>query len=201
MKLPIELEKKIPDNFLGNLSDKELVLFVQRNLSLLPSTNDKYDLINYKRLEKSKFDDYKSGSLTIDLLCGRLINLQKVEDARKSQLESSSEKLSSCKKILSAHKWLSGGITVNYIDNNELAHSIYLCFPLKPMMIRLKDMKGALYIDNRLVPIRSELEKNLISLLEGNGCEEDDDGAITTIITFVNSDTYLDNAIEIGRVK
>lgn len=199
MKLAPRLKTQIIDNFLGKISDEELIKYVQRNLSILPCTDDKYDTINLKRIENSTFDNFQDGKFVVDLLCSKFFELDELDEERISQIELYNEKIPTLKNITSAHKWLSGGITVNYSDENNSKHSIYLNYPIRPARIILSNIIGALYIDKRLVPVRSFLEAEIIQSLQKSDRRVDLDDAIETIISFVNSNEYIKIAKKIGR--
>ena len=200
MKLSEELENLVIQSALGKVEDSILIEYVKAKLSTIPKNNNEYDELNRKRLLKTTSADYSNGRFTVDSILGNYINLTKLEEERKLQIETNSEKLAFCKVVDSAQSWLSGGLTVYFFDNKDQKHSIGLHYPLGASKIRIFDISGALYVDNRLVPVRSNLESEIIIMLKKNHCEDDLDGVIDSVIHFVESNIYFENAKKIGRI-
>ncbi len=201
MILGKDIEDLVINNVLGKVGNGYLIDRIKSNLSNIPIINDEYDELNRKRLLRTTSDDYGAGIIAVDSILGNYINLYKLEILRKLQIETNSEKLVVCKKVEAAHEWLSGGLSVNFFSNEDEKHIIYLNYPIRSLKIRIYDISGALYIDNRLVPVRSNLEYEIMNMLKTSHCEDDLDGVVDKIIHFVESNSYIENAREIGRIK
>lgn len=200
MKLAKELESLIIENALGEVKDAYLIQYIKTNTSLIPPSTDEYIEQQVKRLLSNKVDEIKSEALLVDVIFGSHIDLAEFEERRLLQIKANSESMFLCQKIISAHQWLSGGFTVNCIDNENKEHSFFLEYPLRKHRVRLKSLMGALYIDSRLVPVRSTLEFEIFNTLQSHECEDNDDDAINIIIDFVSSANYVDNARKLGRI-
>jgi hypothetical protein len=200
MELPEKLENLLIENAIGEVDDEYLINYIKANPSLIPPSADEDIELQVKRLFSEKNSEIKDKARCIDIIFGSHVNLGKYEKRRLQQIQSISKKYLHLKEIVSAHGWLSGGYTVNYIDHDDSEHIIFLEFPLRKHRVRLKSLMGALYIDRRLVPIRSTLEYTIINLLKGNTCDDDVDDAINIIIDFVSSTSYVKNARKLGRI-
>ena len=200
MKLEKELENLIIDNAIGHVDDEYLVNYILANPSLIPPSEDKDIEQQVKWLFSNKDTEVKNKARTIDFIFGTHIDLAKYEKRRLQQIQSSSKSFLQLKKIISAHGWLSGGYSINYIDHDEIKHTIFLEYPLRKHRVKLKSLMGALYIDRLLVPVRSTLEYAIINLLKCNNCEDGEDDAVNIIIDFVSSTSYIENARKLGRI-
>jgi hypothetical protein len=93
-----------------------------------------------------------------------------------------------------------GTIFLRAIDETDREHRIVLAQHAFPRRPSTDSVPGRLYFDDHLVPLRSELEARVLSLLRSSPVEDDLlQTFVARIIEFVESDHYLQFAARVEQ--
>ncbi len=198
--IPSKIKKYILSNALFQLDDHSLIESILNCLSELTPEFRNSHSDQIKRFSEDSPNDISAKKTCVNLLFGQFIDLSELETKRIHQLEKSKYEFPKIKSIKKEMVWLSGGLTVNYIDQSNSSHIINLEYPIDQKLILPHKIIGGLYLDNELVPVRSKLENEIIVSLQSNSLNRAST-EIKRIIEFVNSYEYIRLATEIGRIK
>lgn len=198
--IPQKIEQAVISNALFQVDDQSLIDTVLNNLNKLPSHFIKANKDLIRRFEKENPNDLPTQKMGVHLLFGQYCDLAKLESERINQLSNNELKCPSIMSITQEMEWLSGGLTIDYIDHNNLPHKIHLEYPFDQKLIITHRLIGGLYLDNKLVPIRSKIENEIITNLQLNLKKRKLD-VIERIIKYVTSEDYIQLAQEISRIK
>lgn len=191
-----EIEKIIIHHALHRISDEEMENHILPKLVFFEAElkdHDEYDLMN--RLKKHEYEDSEEACRHIHSLFSPLIDLRKLEKERLKQIEDNMEQYIPIKKMNSPQEWLSGTSTFEYIGIDRKKHQFVINYPYYIVVKHTLNLTGAIYLDNKMVPIRSAIENMLIEDLKKTSR-----GSATSIINFINSEQYLLIAKELGRI-
>lgn len=194
-----KIKEAILSNALFQLDDQSLIESVLESLTELPSDFKKSHRDQIRRFSKDSPNDTSSKKMCIHLLFGQHIDLSKLEAARINQLDKSNKGFDQIKSIKEELEWLSGGVTIKFVDKENSYHDINLEHPVDEKFIFPYKVIGGLYLDNELVPVRSKLEHEIIANLQLISLNRPS-VVIKRIIDFVNSKEYIQIATEIGRI-
>jgi len=198
--IPQKIEQAVISNALFQLDDQSLIDTVLNNLDKLPSDFLKSNKDLIRRFETGSPNDLSSQKLGVHLLFGQYSDLAKLEYERINQLCNNEFEFPYVMSITQEMEWLSGGLTIEYIDQKKNPHKIHLEYPFDQKLIITHRLIGGLYLDDKLVPIRSKLENEIITNLQLSLKNRTLD-EVERIIKYVNSEDYIQLAKEIGRIK
>ena len=196
MPLSKNIEDIILFNALGETNNLTLIEYIKSNLDNIPKDIRIKHQIQFNRLDKN---DLKAQILIINLIFGAYINLKNLENYRLIQMQKETEHFIPIKHVIEEMEWLSGGLTLKYLGVDNLEHHIHLNFPFNKKLIITYNLIGALYLDHKLVPIRSTLEHEIKNALS-HFISLNHHVTTKQILDYVSSKAYIYNAKEIGRI-
>jgi len=197
-KLPVEVVTALYAHLLHKLSNEDLIKIIKHNLSDLKPLIKQYDEFIPQIIRRLELVE---GDFHVDLIYsiwGESIDLKKLDKLRWNQVQENHEIFVGIKSINRCLGWLSGGTTIEYCGNDNSYHSIKVNYPFDNLKILPNKLVGAIYFDERLVPITSDLEIDILnglntSLLKNEEFEE--------VINFIKSENYYTIAKKIGRIS
>ncbi|SED94751.1 hypothetical protein SAMN04487765_0886 [Tenacibaculum sp. MAR_2010_89] len=191
-----EIKKIIIAHALHQISVEELEKHIVPKLDDFEADlkdHDEYNLI--KRLKNHKHEDSKEACWKIHALFSPLLDMRELEEERLKQIEDTEEQYIPIKKMGSPQEWLSGTTTFEYTGMDEKKHQFIINHPYNRIIKHSLNLVGAIYLDNKIVPVRSKLECLLIEDLK-----KVSRGSATSIVDFISSEQYLQVAKELGRI-
>jgi hypothetical protein len=196
-KLSEIVENAFYQNILNELPDDEFLNIIEANFdNLLKIINNDYDRFTLQLLQEVK--EISNRRDMVISLWGKYIDLKKLDFLRKKQIHEMKEKFIDIKKLVGVYEWISGSTSIVFIGKDEKKHNIKVNYPYDNEIVIPNCLVGAIYYDEKLVPIQSELETNIILSLKDVMSENI---VLKEVLQFLTSKAYIDLNIRIGRIS
>ncbi len=161
--MPYDIQQTLVGNILGYLTEDDLFRLVKTKLNQLPQfviDGDKDQLIDrLKALNSSE-----NSSLLIHKLFDKFIDLSILEEQRIVQIsEEPPIDLFSIKKLRNPIFRVNEGLGCDFEYEDGHVVSLFLNHSSNDEDLNATRINGALYLDDKLVPVRSDLERHIMS--------------------------------------